>query len=283
MILAPSLAHSATLETPGNGDSLSGIGVVRGWKCEANGPLTVRFDGGSPIPLAYGNERADVQSTGACPGSAVGFVSVWNYGVLTTGEHTAVVYDNGVEFARSTFSVVQAGAEYLTDAAGECLIQDFPEVDTNALFSWNTGTQHLELIDLGSADELPAPTSLRYNGVWQLHFLLDEDFLSEDGKVNCACFDGIRFNLDIINGEAFEDGYDCKLEAEVETTALVSPSGQIEGSWYLGITGRAENEPNWLTVGSIDGLLDQNTGEGVGNWVHWHGCIGIWTAVWRGE
>ena len=65
VVLAPSLVLAATLETPGNGDNLSGIGLVRGWKCEAVGDITVRFDGGDPLPLAYGNERTDVRTMGA--------------------------------------------------------------------------------------------------------------------------------------------------------------------------------------------------------------------------
>ena len=45
VILAPSLALAQLtelLETPGDGDKLSGIGVIRGWKCEA-GDITVKF------------------------------------------------------------------------------------------------------------------------------------------------------------------------------------------------------------------------------------------------
>ena len=36
VLLAPSLAPAATLDIPGNGTTLSGIGVISGWKCEAN-------------------------------------------------------------------------------------------------------------------------------------------------------------------------------------------------------------------------------------------------------
>ncbi len=50
-VLASTLVHAATLGNPGNNQSYSGIGVISGWKCSANGPLTVRFNGGTPIPL----------------------------------------------------------------------------------------------------------------------------------------------------------------------------------------------------------------------------------------
>ena len=283
LLLLPLSATAATLETPSNGDMLSGIGVVRGWKCEANGPLTVRFDGGDPIPLAYGNERTDVQNAGGCPTSAVGFVSVWNYGILSTGTHTVVVYDDGVEFARATFSVTQPGTAYLTGAEAVCVVPDFPEDDTNALFEWNQSTQHLELTALGTEEELPVPTSLRFNGTWQFHFRLDRNLLSDAGITDCACLDNIRFNMTAVNGEMVVDGYDCMVDADGQTVALISPTGQLEGSWFVGVTGRPDHEPNWLTTGSLDGILDRDVGGGVGNWVHWYGCIGIWDAVWVGE
>ncbi len=41
--LAPTFAHSAVLENPSGGNPYSGVGVVSGWKCDANGLLTVRF------------------------------------------------------------------------------------------------------------------------------------------------------------------------------------------------------------------------------------------------
>ena len=64
------------------------------------------------MPLAYGNERADVRNAGACRSAQVGFVSIMNWGNLGDGTHTAVAYDNGVEFARSTFTVATTGEPY---------------------------------------------------------------------------------------------------------------------------------------------------------------------------
>ena len=41
-----------------------------------------------------------------------------NWGNLSDGEHTAVVYDNGVEFDRATFSVVTTGVDFLRGVTG---------------------------------------------------------------------------------------------------------------------------------------------------------------------
>ena len=101
-----------TLENPSGGLFYSGIGVISGWKCEANGELTVRFNDGEPIPLVYGSERPDVLDASACDSADVGFVAIWNWANLGDGTHTAVVYDNGVEFGRSTFQGRHARGEF---------------------------------------------------------------------------------------------------------------------------------------------------------------------------
>ena len=157
VLLAPSLVSAATLGVPGEGTTLSGVGVISGWKCEAVGDLTVRFFAdGSPVsvagsdtfPLLYGSARPDVRDTGACPDADVGFVAIWNWGNLDDGEHTAVVYDDGEEFARSTFTVVTTGEAFRTDLEGECTIPQFPDPGESARFVWNTGTQHLEMVSV---------------------------------------------------------------------------------------------------------------------------------------
>jgi len=117
LLLIGGVAHAATLEIPTPYTTLSGIGVVSGWKCEAE-DLTVRFDGGPPLPLLHGSSRADVRAAGACPHDQVGFVSIMNWGELGDGRHTAVVYDDGVEFDRATFTVVTTGVGFLRGVIG---------------------------------------------------------------------------------------------------------------------------------------------------------------------
>ena len=111
--LAPTFAPAAVLENPSGGNFYSGVGVVSGWKCAADGPLTVRFYDVNmapvwdPIPLAYLNERPD--TAGVCGDTNNGFVAIWNWANLGDGTYTAVVDDNGVEFGRSMFTVTTLG------------------------------------------------------------------------------------------------------------------------------------------------------------------------------
>ena len=150
LLLTPALSQAATLEIPGPGANLSGIGVISGWKCEVTGTITVRIDGGNPIPMLYGSERGDTQSV--CGDSANGFVAIFNWGLLDDGTHTAVAYDGEWEFARSTFTVTTFGEEFAEGASGECTIAGFPVPGESSLFAWNEASQGLVLVS-----EPPSP------------------------------------------------------------------------------------------------------------------------------
>ena len=145
VLLFPALTRAqSALDIPGNGDTLSGIGVISGWKCQAEGNITISLDAGDPIPAAYGFPRGDTAPMCSDDGHN-GFFSFFNWAILGDGPHTAVAYDNGVEFARSTFTVVTTGEEFLIGASGECTLPDFPAPGETTQFTWNQSTQHLEM------------------------------------------------------------------------------------------------------------------------------------------
>ena len=135
-------ATAAKLENPGDGQYYSGIGVISGWKCEAEGPVTVRFNDGPPTPLVYGSERPDTQPV--CGDTANGFVAIWNWALLGDGIHTARVYDNGVLFAETTFQVRTLGVEVWP---GPENARDFwfGVEGFNLNLAWNANTQHFEV------------------------------------------------------------------------------------------------------------------------------------------
>ena len=147
-VLVPSLAHAqltGTLEIPGNGTTVSGVGVISGWKCEAEGDITISLNDGDPIPATYGLPRAD--TSGVCSNNGNnGFFSYTNWGNLGDGEHMAVAYDDGEEFARSTFEVTTLGTEFLTGVSIQVSVPDFPTPGETTTFQWNQATQHLEAV-----------------------------------------------------------------------------------------------------------------------------------------
>jgi len=148
LVLTSTLVHAATLESPAPGANVSGLGYIVGWKCH-HGEVTVRIDGGGPIRLATRMPRADTQSV--CQGATDnGSITQFNWAFLADGSHTVVAYDNGVEFARSTFTVATFGEEFVVGAQGECTMPDFPSPGETARFVWNESTQHLELVEGGT-------------------------------------------------------------------------------------------------------------------------------------
>ena len=276
VLLAPSLVHAAILEIPGTGTTLSGIGVISGWKCEANGPLTVSFDGGDPIPLPYGSKRPDVLAAGACASAEVGFVAIWNWWNLDAGEHTAVAYDDGVEFSRSTFTVVRASEEipFLTGVTAECTVLDFPEWGTNARFEWNTGTQHLELAEVYEG-LLVLPVSTEFDGRWDFTLELTHDLFG-----NCGCYReqqrGGSFYVEA--GYIENDAGDTECATGVEQPTwfgIVSPYGELEGS---ASTDQQEASDPFFTFSWSGFLQEDSTGNG--SWFNTAGCSGQWTATW---
>jgi hypothetical protein len=111
------LAQS-NLEVPSNGSQESGLGDVHGWKCNAVGQLTYTIDNGPPAILIYGNSRGD--TFGQCGDTNNGFIAQQNWNLAGPGQHTIRVYDNGVQFAKATFTVVTLGTEYLTGQSATC-------------------------------------------------------------------------------------------------------------------------------------------------------------------
>ena len=147
-------AEAARLENPGDGQVYSGIGVISGWKCEVDGPLTIRFNGGPPVPLVYGSERPDTRSV--CGDANNGFVAIWNWGNLHTDTqtaratvradtHTARVYDNGVMFAETTFEVGTLGVAFLRGFEGGIGSNSTGPGGHDMGLEWNANTQHFEV------------------------------------------------------------------------------------------------------------------------------------------
>ncbi len=131
------------LESPGNGGKLSGLGFISGWKCNA-GTITVTLNGGVPIRVATKQPRGDTRHV--CGTTDNGFIAQMNWAALGDGVHTAVAYDNGVEFSRSTFEVATAGAEFVRGARARVRVENFPTPGQTTLFEWNEATQHLEMV-----------------------------------------------------------------------------------------------------------------------------------------
>ncbi len=229
MVLVPSLAHAqltGVLEIPGNGVTLSGIGVISGWKCEVEGDITIKLNDGESIPATYGLPRAD--TSGVCGNDGNnGFFSYTNWGNLGDGTHTAVVYDNGVEFGRSTFEVVTFGTEFLTRASGECRVPDFPMPGESTLFEWNQATQHLEAVsrDMACIEALTLESGETCSSSIPLTTPL--------GEVSLGFTFSVENGQGCISGGTPVDGcYPASLPAELDGVGI-SIMKNTDGSWTI--------------------------------------------------
>ena len=164
----PPSSTAGFLGSPAHNATVSGIGFVSGWKCDAQ-DITVRIDGGPPLDMSMGVLREDTRSS--CNGEAHnGFITQVNWNSVGAGTHTAVAYDNGIEFDRNTFTVGTTGEEFLRGVVVDIDVPDFPIPGRTSRFVWNQSTQHLELAEVYAQGLLQPGTT---GDLSQFAFLID--------------------------------------------------------------------------------------------------------------
>ncbi len=155
------------LENPTSRSFQSGLGVISGWVCEAEG-VTVEIEKASgevvELAAAYGTERAD--TAGVCGDSDNGFGVLVNWNLLGDGDHSVVVLVDGIELGRAPVTVTTLGAEFVEGLAGSFPIEDFPRAGEQVRVVWQESQQNFVLApaELG-ATVAPTPSSGAIEGV----------------------------------------------------------------------------------------------------------------------
>lgn len=127
------------LEIPANGSTVSGVGLFSGWHCDAE-VIEIMINGQS-IEAAYGTSREDTQSI--CGDSDNGFGLLFNMALLGPGQHEAVAFADGQQFARRTFSVTSLSTgEFLTGVSGGGTVKNFPSQGREIDLAWNQAAQN---------------------------------------------------------------------------------------------------------------------------------------------
>ena len=193
-VISPVSLQAAVLESPAAEAVLSGIGFISGWKCTAE-RITVRIDEGDPIPVLYGNDRLDthVSRGGPCQQRYTGYILQINWAALGDGELVVVASDNGVEFARATFTVGSTGEEFLKDVRRRSIIENFPTIGEDTLVEWNESTQHFEVLTV-----FESPVRAVYDEEWWRQYNDDlvagtyktKEFLYSEEPDVAACYAG---------------------------------------------------------------------------------------------
>ncbi len=175
------------LENPTSRSFQSGLGLISGWVCEAEG-VTVEIEkaDGTVVELAaaYGTARAD--TAGVCGDTDNGFGVLVNWNLLDDGDHAVRVLVNGValgtrvvpgvgvvpavvdgiEIGRAPVTVTTLGAEFIEGLTGSLLVADFPRPGEQVQLVWQESQQNFVLApaELGAA-LTPAPSSGGIEGV----------------------------------------------------------------------------------------------------------------------
>jgi len=142
--VVPLAASLANLESPQQGSFESGIGLIRGWICQAN-KVEVQIDGGERQRVAYGTTRTD--TAGVCGDANNGFGYTFNWNALGTGNHTLRAFADDAEFANVTFTVTTLGVDFLEGASGEYTLPNFPQAGKNVTVRWAEPHQNFVIVN----------------------------------------------------------------------------------------------------------------------------------------
>jgi hypothetical protein len=139
----PQAEFPANLESPQQDSFESGIGLIRGWICQAS-TVEIQIDGGVRQRVAYGTTRPD--TVAVCGDDNNGFGYTFNWNRLGDGSHNLRAFADGVEFANVSFTVTTLGVEYLQGASGEYPLRNFPQTGKNVTLRWAEPHQNFVIV-----------------------------------------------------------------------------------------------------------------------------------------
>jgi len=140
----PLAEFSASLESPTQGSFESGIGLIRGWACQA-GTVEIQIDGGARVQAAYGTTRGDTVEV--CGDADNGFGYTFNWSALGDGDHNLRAFADGVEFANVNFTVTTLGVECLQGVGGEFILSNFPATGNDIAVRWSEPHQNFVIVN----------------------------------------------------------------------------------------------------------------------------------------
>ena len=136
-------AGVGAVENPGPSTFQSGISVISGWVCEGDEVEIETGDLGRQV-AAYGTERLDTQAV--CGDVDNGFGLLFNWNLLGDGEHEVVAFVDDEELGRATVRVTTLGEEFLQGVEGECMVEDFPDMDRTVTLEWQQNSQNFVIV-----------------------------------------------------------------------------------------------------------------------------------------
>lgn len=196
----------ANLESPPNGGFVSGVGLIRGWRCDApsSGVIDLVIDGSLELKAPYGSIRADTEGT--CGDTDNGWGATFNFNLVGAGEHTITASADGEQFKSTTFRVGRPTDEDFLRGAPSTyyIVPDFPEDGTATAIRWEQVQQNFMIVEDGNNEVVPE------GGTW----------MNSEGDEFEVCWnvsdDGTKLTS---QGSACEEGVSLLLKATGRTNA----------------------------------------------------------------
>ena len=143
-----------SIDNPQEGDIVGGNVAINGFHCEASEQgVRLQFDDiGTPTPIGL-TQRTDILApTGSCDDINDAFVANFLWSLLPEGPHQLKFFlsTESTPFTTLNVNVVhaQSGTEFLTGAAGECRVTDFPTAGQDTIVEWRQSLQNFTIADV---------------------------------------------------------------------------------------------------------------------------------------
>ena len=139
-----------TLEVPRADQTLTGVGLISGWACQAD-TITVQFDDHDPVRVLYGGERGD--TVAVCGHANTGFVLLVNWNNLGAGMHTVTLTVNDTVVVNRSVKVVTYGQAFMAGREKRFFLRRWPTPDADTVIGWNESLQNFEIVDIYRDEE----------------------------------------------------------------------------------------------------------------------------------
>lgn len=194
------------LESPLPDSFESGIGLIRGWACEAS-KIEVQIDTSRRYRVAYGTRRSDTQAI--CNDVDNGFGVTFNWNSLGDGTHVLKAFADDVEFANVNFVVttLDLGVEYPLGLSGEYVLQHFPVHGRDATVRWAEPHQNFRIIGVSKQTAVNTIKTAIAPATAMLESPQQESFESGIGLIRGWICTANVVEVQIDNGPKIKVGY----------------------------------------------------------------------------
>lgn len=140
VLSAPAAAASfAVHESPSQGTVESGVGVIRGWACDAD-EIEILIDGHDRMLVPYGGARGDTEPV--CGDTDNGYATAVNWNRYDDGPHDLEAFVDGKRIASVTFHVARFSDVFLRDLDRSMELLDFPAAGDRMQLAWSEPHQN---------------------------------------------------------------------------------------------------------------------------------------------